>query len=244
MERIKFKFEEIKSSCIPEQINDFLVELSNDPISEYLDYIDYFIENLDPQIFKRIKINIFFLLGEIGTIISLPDKYLSLMEKEYYLSDRWLRNEIIQAIQKVSKNKDLNEETIELISNALNDEYTIIVLNTLKLLLNFKILPDKILKSFIRLMNSRDSELLDACRRVFEKYPQYPEKIFHILSSDNNYKFLKPRGIRSLILIQIGSIFNIESFRELVINSKWEKNYIDIFLKELDTFEKILLKNM
>jgi hypothetical protein len=244
MTHIKLRFEEIKSTCIPEHINDFLIELCNDPISEYLEYIDYFIENLDPQAFKKVKLNIFFLLGEIGNLIPLPDNYLSLMEKEYYLSDRWLRNEIIQAIHKASKNKDLNEKTIELISNALSDEYSHIVLNALKLILNFKNIPDKILKHLILLMNSRDSELLDICRRIFEKYSQHPERIFHILDKEHDFKFLKPHGIRSLLLISIESIFNAESFRELIINSDWERKYKDNFMKELETFEKILLKKM
>ncbi|MBY8990674.1 MAG: hypothetical protein KGD58_07980 [Candidatus Lokiarchaeota archaeon] len=240
----KQKFDEIKNSKNPETINDFLLELSDNPNAKHLEYLDYFIKNLDPQIFAKIKLSLIFILGEMGKLTQLSDHYLRFIEDVYYKSDRWVRNEIIQAISKISKKSELNEKTVELLSNALNDEYIPIKINTLNLLLNFKNLPDTILKNLILLMNSRDQEILEGCRRVLERFPQQPDRIFHILDSIDNYRILKPRGIRALLLIQFKSIINAESFREMIINANWEERYKENYLKELNTFERILLQNM
>ena len=244
MELKKQKFDEIKKSNNPDLINDFIIELSENPSKEHLGYLNYFIESTDAQILNKIKLNLMYLLGEIGNLTPLPEDYLKLIVEEYYKSDRWVRNEIIQAISKISKKSELNEKTVELLSNALNDEYIPIKINTLNLLLNFKRLPDNILINLIRLMNSRDSEILEGCRKVFDKIPQQADRIFLVLNVIDKYKILKPRGIRTLLLIQFKSIINAESFREMIVNSNWEENYKKNYLKELDTFESILLKNI
>ena len=241
---IKLKFDEIKKSNNPDLINDFILELSDNPIAKHFEYLDYFIKNLDPQIFAKIKLSLIFLLGEMGNLAPLPDDYLGLMLEEYYKSDRWVRNEIIQAISKICKKSELNEKTVELLSTALIDGYIPIKISTLKLLLNFKNLPDKLLINLIRIMNSDDSEILEGCRRIFERFPQQSERIFRMLNINENYKNLKSRGIRSLLLIQFKSIMNVESFREMIVNSKWDEISREKYLKELDTFERILLKNI
>ena len=244
MELIKVKFNEIKNSDNPDLINDFLIELSENPSKEHLGYLNHFIESTDAQILNKIKLNLMYLLGEIGNLTPLPDDFLKLIVKEYYKSDRWIRNEIIQAISKISKKSELNEKAVELLSTALIDEYIPIKISTLKLLLNFKNLPDKLLTNLIRIMNSDDSEILEGCRRIFERFPQQSERIFRMLNINENYKNLKSRGIRSLLLIQFKSIMNVESFREMIVNSKWDEISREKYLKELDTFERILLKNM
>jgi len=244
MDLLKQSFDEIKESKNPKTINDFIIKLSENLNINYIKYLSYFIKNLDTEIFEKIKLNLIYVLGEIGKLTPLPGEYLLLLEEVYYKSDRWVRNEIIQAIFKISKNSELNEKTIELISNALNDEYSVIKINTLKLLSNFKKLPDSILKNLIRLMNSKDSEILEGCRRILKRIPQQPERIFNLLNRSENYKILKQRGIRSLLLIQFKSIVNTESFREMISNSSWDDSYKENYIKEINTFERILIKNI
>lgn len=55
MEILKNKFEEIKKAKNPEVINDFLMKLSEEPSIEYLNLIQYFIDNLETQSFQKIK---------------------------------------------------------------------------------------------------------------------------------------------------------------------------------------------
>jgi len=241
---IRNSFKEVKKSENPEKINEFLIKLGKNPKKEYLNFLDYFIKELAEAIYEKIKLNLIYALGEIGNLTPLNDEYLHYLSKIYHKSDRWVRNEIIQAIDKISTNKELNEKTIELIGNALNDEYTVIKINTLKLISNFKNLPDNILKNLIRLMNSKDSEILEGCRRILKRIPQQPVRIFNLLNGSDNYKILKPRGIRSLLLIQFKSIVNTESFREMILNSNWDKTNKENYIKEINTFERILMKNL
>ncbi|GAG77520.1 unnamed protein product, partial [marine sediment metagenome] len=149
---IKAYYKEAKESRDPEIINNFLIELGKNPKSEYLNLLDFFINDLEDQLYEKIKLNLIYVIGEIGNLIPLSNDFLELLYNTYYISDRWVRNEIIQAIDKISKNTELNEKTVELISNALNDEYSVIKISTLKLISNFKKLPDSILKNLIRLM--------------------------------------------------------------------------------------------
>jgi len=244
MELINKSYKEAKDSGNAEKINDFLIVLSKNPKKEYLNFFDFFVEELPEETYEKIILNFVYLLGEIGNLTPLSESYLTLLYDTYHKSDRWIRNEIIQAIDKISKNTELNEKTVELISNALNDEYSVIKISTLKLLLNFKNLPDSILKNLIRLMNSKDSEILEGCRRILKRIPQQPDRIFNLLNRSDNYKILKPRGIRSLLLIQFKSIVNTESFREMILNSNWDKTNKENYIKEINTFERILMKNL
>ncbi len=241
---IEAHYKEAKESRDPEIINNFLIELSKNPNKDYLSFLDFFMNDLEKQLYENIKLNLIYVIGEIGNLTPLSNDFLELFYNTYYISDRWVRNEIIQAIDKISKNTELNEKSVELISNALNDEYSVIKISTLKLLSNFKNLPDKILKNLIRLMNSKDSEILEGCRRILKRIPQQPDRIFNLLNRSDNYKILKQRGIRSLLLIQYKSIVNAESFREMILNSNWDKTNKENFIKEIITFERILMKNL
>ena len=62
MELIKKSFEKIKNTRKPEEINNFLNKLSKNPIEEYLIFLDFFIKNLETQIFDKIKLNLIFLV--------------------------------------------------------------------------------------------------------------------------------------------------------------------------------------
>jgi len=244
MEPIRNSYKEARESENPVKINDFLIKLGKNPKKEYLNFLDYFIKEVDEKIYEKIKLNLIFTLGEIGNISPLNNEYLHYLNKTYHKSDRWIRNEVIQAIDKISKNAELNEKTVELISNALNDEYSIIKISTLKLISNFKKLPDSILKNLIRLMNSKDSEILEGCRKILKRIPQQSDRIFNLLNGSDNYKILKPRGIRALLLIQFKSIVNTELFREMILNSNWDKTNKENYIKEINTFERILMKNL
>jgi hypothetical protein len=138
----------------------------------------------------------------------------------------------------------LSENVVVLIGNAVNDEYPLIKLSALSALSRFKSLPHTVLRNLFLLMNSNKSELLDGCRKVFTKLSLRSHQLFTALDDSDNYKILKSKGIRSLLLIQFKSIINLDQFRDLVLNSGWKKEYKENFLREIDTFERILVKNM
>ncbi|HEC36925.1 hypothetical protein LCGC14_1994300 [marine sediment metagenome] len=236
------EFDEIKESNNPDKINDFVIKLSKNPNKEQFKYLEYFIDNLNTQILDKVKLNLIFALGEAGNLNLIEEKYLNFLHKTYHHSDRWVRNEIIQAIDKISKKSKLNEKIIVLIGNVLNDDYTPIKINALKVLLNLKQVPDLIFKNIFRVLNSKDSAVVEGCRRVLKHLDI--SKLFSLLNQLDNYKILKQRAIRSLLIIQFKSIINLESFREMILSSNWIDSYRLNYLKEIDTFQRIIAKNL
>ena len=244
MENFRVEFEKIKESDNTEILNNFLIELSKSPNAEFLQFLKYFIGNLSSQALEKIKLNLIFVLGEIGSLDPLEKEYITFLQETYFKSDRWVRNEVIQALEKISHNTSIDEDIIILIGNALNDEYPLIKLSALSALSNLRSLPHSVLRNLFLIMNSKQSELLEGCRKVFRKISLRPQELFDALDDSENYKILNPKGIRSLLLIQFNLIINLEQFKELIMNSGWDPEYKDNFLREIETFERILIKNM
>lgn len=244
MELTTDSFEKAKKSENKEEINDFLIKLGENPEVDYLKFLDYFINETEGPMYEKIKINLVYVLGEIGSITKLEEKYLQKLIDIYCTSDRWVRKEVIQAINKISKESNLNENIIGLLGNALMDDYLPVILSALGVLLNFKIFPNSILRNFYQVLNSKESEIVDFCIRVLETVPLETQSIFELLNLSENYKILKPRAIRSILLTKFKSLFNLESFREKIFNSGWDNSFKENYLKEIDTLQRILIKNM
>ncbi len=244
MDLLNNNFEEIKRAKDPELINDFLIKLSEDPNIDYLKFLEYFMNNLDTQIFDKVKLNLIFLLGEIGKLTTLEERYLTFLIEIYYSSDRWIRNEIIQAIGKISTNSDITDEAIKLVSNAVNDDYSPIKVNVLQVMLNLRELSPGGRRNIFQALNFNDSELEAVCVKILEKFlPDY-NQLFNSLNYLDNYKILKQNAIRTLLLVYFRSPFNLESFRQKISSANWEIEYKEIFLKEIDIFEKIILRKL
>ena len=245
MDQIADQFEEIKDSDDSERINDLILELVKAPAIEHLSYIDYFIENSSKSILQNIKINIFYLIGKIGTITTLENKYIIFFLEEYFKSDRWIRNEILGALELIAINLKLPEEANKVLEDALVDDYLSIRINALSILLHYDKLPKLIFKNLIRAINlSSDSQLKKKFSLVIQKFFYSEKDLFNLLNYDDIYRILNKSTIRTILLIFFKSIINLESFREIIINCEWENNYKEIFLKEIYTFEKILLKSI
>lgn len=244
MEILKNKFEEIKKAKNPEVINDFLMKLSEEPSIEYLNLIQYLIDNLETQTFEKVKLNIIFLLGEIGKLSILDLKYLDFLLEFYYKSDRWVRNEIIQAFGKISKNTKLTDDIFKLIGYAINDDYSPIRVNALKIILDLEYLPHFVQRNLYYIMNLHDSELEPLCVRIFERLLSDYNQLFDSLNNSTNYKILNLRAFRVLLFIYFKSPINLETFRQKISKSKWEDDYKENFLKEINMYEKLLLRRL
>ncbi len=242
MELIKKSFEKIKETRKAEDINNFLNKLSKKPNEEYLIFLDFFINNLETQIFDKIKLNLIFLLGEIGKSTPLHQNYLEFILNSYYKSDRWIRNEIIQTIDKISTHSKLSEKIVELIGYAINEEYPPIISNALKVLLKLEELPN--VKNLFQILNSKDSEIVENGIEVLMKFIPNSTRLFNSLNSSKNYQILKKKAIRIILLFYFKSLFNLESFREKILMASWEKQYKEIYLKEVETYERILLNKI
>lgn len=244
MEIIEELFEKIKNSEDSEAINDLLIELGNNPKEEYLSYVEYFMKNCKPSIINDIKINLIYVLGQIGRYKKVTDTNIEYLYEEYFKSDRWVRNEILNALDLIAINKKLPEKIMKNVENALVDEYLPIRINALSIVLHFDSLPNSLMKKLIGILSSSESRLLDSCGRVFKKFIINDNQLFEILSQERNFMDMDKHSIRRLLIIYFKSIFDLENFRKLIIYSNWDNVSKETFLKELYTFEQILLKNL
>ncbi len=240
MELLKKNFKKLED---PEEINDFLIKLSENPDIEYLKYINYFIDNPKPQIINKIKLNLVFLIGEIGKNSPLGHKYLNYLLESYYTSDRWIRNEIIQAFEKISKRIEITGDILKLIGYAINDDYEPIKINALKIIYDFENLPSMILRNIFQALNYKDVGTEDLYIDIFYKFLPDFHQLFNSLNNQENYKILKSISIRVLLLAYFKSPLDMESFRKMIVDSNWEENFKEMYLNEIDIYEKVLLKN-
>ena len=193
---------------------------------------------------KNITINLVYVLGEIGEIVPLEKQNLEFLEDTYYKSDRWIRNEIIQALSKASKKSRLPNKLIRLIGFSLNDDYDLIKINSLKAILNFNQISDFILKNVIKMLELKNSEIIDYCSMIIKKSFKNPKQLYDFLNQTQAYKEVKKDTLRNLLIISCNSILHLESFREAISKSGWEKEIKENYMNEIDTYEKILLKNL
>ena len=246
MEEITKTFENIKNSKDSDIINDFLVNIGRDPKREYLSILDFFIDNHDLEVFNKIKINLIYILGELGAFTIIDDKYINFLIGEYFISDRWIRNEIVSAFSKIGNRTKLPKRILDILKYAIIDDYLPIVINGMKSLLYFDNIADDLLRNLFRTLKSQDSELNKELSKVMKKFFINEILLFEKLSVLDNYKNFDKKSIRSLIIIFFNSVIslkNLESFRDLIKRSEWENRYKEMFLDEINVYEKLLLKN-
>lgn len=243
MEQLTKKLKNALKRESVEEINEILIELGGNPKQEYLKILEHLTKECAPEIIKQIKINIVYVLGEIGKVVKLDNKNIEYLIDTYNSSDRWVRNEIILAFEKTSKNLNLNsdERIINLISMALRDEYPPIIENSLRLLINLDNISKDILKSLITILDSLESNLRNQASKVLKKHINNENELFNLLNDLDKYKMLKKNSIRTILTTFFNSITNLEPFRERILNSNWESQFKEKILKELDTYERILL---
>ncbi|MFX1329819.1 MAG: hypothetical protein ACFE91_16945 [Promethearchaeota archaeon] len=236
--------EDFKKLKDPEKINDLLIKFSENPDVEHLKYLNYFIDIPNTQLINKIKLNLVYLIGEIGLKLPLDHKYLNYLLESYYTSDRWVRNEIIQAFGKVSTKIDMTDDIIRLIGYAINDDYDPIKFNALKIIYEFEILPRMILRNIFQALNYKDRGNEDLYANIFHKFLPDFHQLFDSLNNQENFKLLKSKSIRFLLLTYFQSSITIESFRKMILDSNWEEHFKELYLKEIDVYEKILIQKM
>jgi len=237
------KFNRVKKSKNSEDIDDFLIEIGRNPQINYLSFIEYFIENCDPPLFHKIKLNLIYALGEVGKMKEIPDKFTRFLIREYNGSDRWVRGEVIKTFEKLSSNTILDDNVIKLLGMASNEDYLPNSINALNILSRRMVrVPKTILRNILNAFNSSNSDLRELASEVLTKIVRNEEELFEALLHNNNYKILKQNAIRSLLAIYFKSISSIESFRKKIIESKIESLHKDIILSEIKTYKSILSK--
>ncbi|MFX1316779.1 MAG: hypothetical protein ACFE9T_13020 [Promethearchaeota archaeon] len=244
MDSLNKLFKKAIKSNNPEEINDFLIRLGKDPKREYLTLLNYFIENISLPNFEKIKLNLVFIIGKIGEKAQLDEKYLKFLEDEYYKSDRWVRNDIIQALYRISKSSELPEYHFQLIRFSLTDGYEPVIINSLKLLHSLRNVPNVILRNVIQILKTKNPEIINEGSLVLQKFVKDSNHLFYLLNDSDTYKSIKKNTFRSLLIAYFKSVINLEPFRKKIETAGWDDDIKKVYLKEIDTYERILVKNL
>lgn len=242
MDEIEKIIIKIRNATNPQEFNNILIELIKKPNIELLAIIDYLLDSIPITMLEKVKLNLIFLLGEIGNISVLNQKYLNFLIESYYNSDRWVRNEIIQAFLQILQYNEYNNEILEILKYALNEDYTPIKKGALNALMLFKVLPKIELKTLLKVLNTDNSEIVEKGILILKKYVQNGNDLFGRLDTSKNYTILSKSIIRTLIIAYFDSKDELESFRENINSSEWEDKYKVLCNTEITSFQNIFMK--
>lgn len=243
MEDIENILLKIKDNINPQEINDILIKLSKNPNEKTLVIVDYFLDSLNATILNKIKLNLIFLLGVIGSVTVLNRKYLNFLVESYFNSDRWVRNEIIQSFLVILQNHEYNNEIYQIIEHALNEDYAPIKKSALNVLMILKELPEKVLLTLLRVLNTNNEEIVEMGLKILKRGVQTGDELFELLNISKGYTILNKSIVRVLILEYFDSISELELFIEKINSSKWEEEYKILCNTEINSFQRILKKN-
>ncbi|MFW9947414.1 MAG: hypothetical protein ACFFDX_11385 [Candidatus Odinarchaeota archaeon] len=244
MERDESFFKELIKNEDFKLINDILIEVSKRPNKNDLNKINFLITDASISVLEKIKLNLIYFLGEFGKVEKLDVKYLQFLVNSYFNSDRWIRNEIIETFNKLSKANELTDEIITILAYAILEDYTPIKNNALDAIKKLDFLPDLILKNLLKILEHSSRELVENIIKVLKFHFENSQALFSMLNSSKNFTFLEKNSIRSLLVAYFDSIINLEAFRKKIINSEWPEKHKTLFYNEIDTYQKILARSI
>ncbi|TFG16595.1 MAG: hypothetical protein EU531_06060 [Promethearchaeota archaeon] len=221
-------------------INDIIIELSQRPNPLHFEIIDFLLDTFNNEELSKININIVYLLGELGKITSLEQKYIQYLYETFYVSDRWIRTEILKVLETNIEVVKSNSNFIQVISSALKEEYESNTIIALKIIRQLDKYPAPIFKSFLVVLNKAQSKLKETIDKVINRHFKDESLIFELLNQNNNYRILKPHGLRLILQAFFPSTNKIENFQTLIENSDWEEENKSQFLKEIDIIRNLV----
>jgi hypothetical protein len=242
MEDIENILLKIQDNTNLQEINDILIELSKNPNEKSLVVVDYFLDSLNATILNKIKLNLIFLLGAIGSSTVLNRKYLNFLVESYFNSDRWVRNEIIQSFLVILQNHEYNNEIYQIIVHALNEDYAPIKKSALNILMILKELPEKVLLTLLRVLDTNNEEIVEMGLKILKRSVQTGDELFKFLNISKSYTILNKSIVRVLIIEYFDSVSELESFIKKIDSSKWEVEYKELCKTEINSFQRILKK--
>ena len=187
-------------------------------------------------------LNFIYVIGEVGLKQEVPDEIMDILHKLYMKSDRWIRREIIQSLGKISRKRDLNQKSIDLINLSLNDEYNDLKIVALDVLIeNAKYVSLDYFNRFISLLDYREAGIgeksLSALKKILKDEKFLVEKIKEKQTPLNKFQ------IRKLITLYSDSVRKLSDLRNAIESVEISREIRDLFLAEINTMMKIILRN-
>ncbi|MFO7797367.1 MAG: hypothetical protein R6W84_14585, partial [Promethearchaeia archaeon] len=101
-----------------------------------------------------------------------------------------------------------------------------------------------IIKNLLIGLDTRDSEVLNNCKKILQNQIKNEKQLFEILDNQETFKDINKQAFRTILTLFFQSVINVEKFRERIENSEWNIKHKEEFLKEIDTYQRILLRNL
>ncbi|MHA1687778.1 MAG: hypothetical protein ACTSUN_00315 [Promethearchaeota archaeon] len=242
---LKNLLKQAKKKKNADQLNDLLIELGKNPHPSYLELINDLLDQIDFVLLDKIIINLVYFLGEFGKIHKIPRKHIEFLQDIYYKSDRWVRSEIMSALNNITIKNTLQREDMNLIKSGLKEEYDKIKIQALKCIQHLEKIPNEILKEVFLLLDSSSQEIIEMSSNIIKTHVRDEVFLFKLLNAEDFYERLAPKVFRKIIIAIFDSpllVPSMKAFKKLISNSSWAQEKKDLFLKEIDTYSNILLK--
>jgi len=234
-------FEEVKDSESSEDINEFLIALGREIEDSHRNVIHHFIKKIKTPLGESFKLNLVYVIGELGKKVPLEEALITILIEIYYQSDRWIRNETIQAFGKIYQIEPPLPKVMEIVARALMDEYPSIKLSSAKILANMAEISPLALRNILRTIDTHDKDLMRYYKKIIFNHLHTEHDLFYILDSENLYAILKPRSIRNIIMTFFDNVLPLKSFGALIDHSTWEMEQKELFQKEINDFMRALV---
>ncbi|MBY9005190.1 MAG: hypothetical protein KGD63_00345 [Candidatus Lokiarchaeota archaeon] len=225
-----------------EEINSLIIDLSKNPNEKSKFIIEYLINNLSREEFNRIKINLFYFIGRLSKTEKIENILIEFLIDQFQISDQWERREITKSLRIISKNQQLNEGIINQLVISLKEDYIPIIKNILEIILNIQSLNQNMINDILLLSDHRDRDISILKKKIFLKFIHNEKELFKLLDNMDFYEKLSERSFRKIIVSYFSQLIELKPFRIRIENSNWKERKKENFLKELDTFQKILSK--
>jgi len=175
--------------------------------------------------------------------MKLESRYLDYLVNSFYKSDRWVRNEILQAIFKILKFRTPDKLILKLIEDGLKEDYIPIQENSLRVLSLYDEIPSETLRLIVSMLKPIKSDVIKLAVKILNTPFKNEEAIFKFLNYHQNYKILNKERIRIILTEFLPTFQQLENFQKRIADSDWDEGIKTVLLQEITTLERIFLKS-
>lgn len=224
-----------------DKLNNRILNFAKNPSSNDLKTLLSVIKTKPQDLIAKIILNLVYTIGEIGKKVEIPSDIINFLINFYFKSDQWVRKEIVESLGKIGTNQNLDEKSLRLLYNSLNDDYADLRLKALEILAaNEKYHSIKYAYILISLLDNQNPVIKENASKILKRLIKEESILIEILT--NSKLSLNKFHIRNLVVLFSDSVFKLHKLKEVIGNSDLSDEIKVIFFSEIDTIIKIISK--
>lgn len=242
VELLKYKtnFNDLNDEFI-DKLNNRILNFAKNPSSNDLKTFLSVIKTKPQDLIAKIILNLVYTIGEIGKKVEIPSDIINFLINFYFKSDQWVRKEIVESLGKIGTNQNLDEKSLRLLYNSLNDDYADLRLKAIEILAaNEKYHSIKYAYILISLLDNQNLAIKENASKILKMLIKEENTLVEILK--NSKLELNKFHIRNLVVLFSDSVFKLHKLKEAIGNSDLSDEIKVIFFSEIDTIIKIISK--